>query len=270
MTSPSRDGTMGRFKLATYNVNSIRSRLHLIIPWLEKNRPTLLCMQETKVEDEKFPAKEFEAAGYHVVFKGQKRYNGVAIASLVKPDRVSIGLDDGGPADGDRLIRGVFSGIPVVNTYVPQGYDREDPRFQYKLLWFKRLRELFARHYSPENPLIWCGDLNVAPEQIDVHNPKRLLGHVCFNPEVWDVYDSVKAWGLVDVFRKHHPGEAGQYTFFDYRVPKAVERGLGWRVDHILATPVLANQSISSFIDMRPRLAEKSSDHTMVTAEFEV
>jgi exodeoxyribonuclease-3 len=261
---------MGRFKIATYNVNSIRSRLHIIIPWLKKNQPTLLCMQETKAEDARFPAKEFEAAGYHVAFKGEKRFNGVAIASREKPEQVFFGLDDRGPADGDRLIRSVFSGIPVVNTYVPQGYDRKDPRFQYKLQWLKRLRKFFAGHYSPEQPLIWCGDLNVAPEEIDVHNPKRLLGHVCFNPEVWEAFDSVKSWGLVDVFRRHHPGEAGQYTFFDYRVPKAVERGLGWRVDHILATPVLADRSLSSSIDMGSRLAEKASDHVIMIAEFEI
>jgi exodeoxyribonuclease-3 len=264
------EGRMGRFTIATYNVNSIRSRLHIIIPWLEKNHPTVFCMQETKVEDGLFPAQEFAGAGYHVVFKGEKRYNGVAMASLKKPEEVSFGLDDGGPIDGDRLIRGVFSGIPVVNTYCPQGYDRESPRFQYKLQWFKRLKEFFAEHYSPKEPLIWCGDLNVAPEEIDVHNPKRLLGHVCFNPEVWDVFDSVKSWGLVDVFRRHHAGESGQYTFFDYRVPKAVERGLGWRVDHILATPALADTSISCSIDMGPRLTEKTSDHTIVVAEFAV
>ncbi len=261
---------MVRFKIATYNVNSIRSRLHIIIPWLEKNRPLVFCMQETKVEDAKFPAAEFEGAGYHVVFKGEKRYNGVAIASLERPTKVSFGLDDEGPADEARLISGVFSGIPVINTYVPQGYERENPRFQYKLQWFKRLREYLVRHHSPKEPLIWCGDLNVAPEEIDVHNPKRLLGHVCFNPEVWEGLASIKSWGLVDVFRKRHGGETGQYTFFDYRVPKAVERGLGWRVDHILATPHLADQSISCSIDMNPRLAEKASDHTIVVAEFEV
>jgi exodeoxyribonuclease-3 len=261
---------MGTFKIATYNVNSVRSRLHIILPWLEKNRPAVFCMQETKVEDEKFPAKEFEGAGYHVVFNGEKRYNGVAIASSERPENVSLGFDDKGPVDADRLISGSFSGIFVVNTYVPQGYDRESPRFQYKLQWFKRLREFFARHYSPTAPLIWCGDLNVAPEEIDVHNPKRLLGHVCFNQEVWDGLASVKSWGLVDVFRKHHPHEPGQYTFFDYRVPKAAERELGWRVDHILATPPLAEKSISCSIDMSPRLAEKTSDHTIVVAEFEV
>jgi exodeoxyribonuclease-3 len=261
---------MGTFKIATYNVNSIRSRLRIVIPWLQKNRPTVFCMQETKVEDDKFPIKEFEDVGYHVVFKGEKRYNGVALASLERPEEISYGIDDNGPTDEERLISGVFGGIAVVNTYVPQGYDREDPRFQYKLQWFKRLREFFSRHFSPQKPLAWCGDLNVAPEEIDVHNPKRLLGHVCFNPEVWEGLASVKAWGLVDVFRKHHSDEPGQYTFFDYRVPKAVERGLGWRVDHILATPPLADNSISCSIDMEPRLADKPSDHTIVTAEFEV
>ena len=261
---------MGTVKIATYNVNSIRSRLHIVIPWLQRNQPTVFCMQETKVEDDKFPIKDFEDAGYHVVFKGEKRYNGVALASLKRPEEISYGIDDDGPRDEDRLIRGVFEGITVVNTYVPQGYDREDPRFQYKLQWFKRLRKFFFRHFSPQKLLVWCGDLNVAPEEIDVHNPKRLLGHVCFNPQVWEGLASVKAWGLVDVFRQHHPDEPGQYTFFDYRVPKAVERELGWRVDHILATPPLADRSKTCSIDMEPRLADKPSDHTILTGEFEV
>jgi len=258
------------FKIATYNVNSIRSRLHIVIPWLEDNRPDVLCMQETKVEDDKFPVKEFEEAGYHVVYKGEKRYNGVAIASLEKPEAVSSGLEDDGPADAGRLIRGVFSGISVVNLYVPQGRDKENPQFQYKLQWFERLRNFLAGNYSSGDSLICCGDLNVAREEIDVHNPKRLLGHVDFTPEVWEAFDLVKSWGLVDVFRKHHHDEAGQYTFFDYRVPKSVERGLGWRVDHILATSSLADQSILCSIDLEPRLVQKPSDHTVMLAEFKV
>jgi len=261
---------MMSIKIATYNVNSIRSRLHIIIPWLEKNRPTALCMQETKVEDEKFPADEFKAAGYHVIYKGGKKYNGVAMASVDRAEAVFFGLDDEGPADADRLLCGVVAGISIVNTYVPQGYERESPRFQYKLQWFKRLRAFFAKRHSPEEPLVWCGDLNVAPDDIDVHNPKRILGHVCFNPEVWAGLAEVTAWGFTDVFRRHHPGEAGQYTFFDYRVPKSVERGLGWRVDHIFATAPLAARSRSCVIDMGPRLAEKPSDHTIMVAEFEV
>jgi len=261
---------MATFKIATYNVNSIRNRLHIVIPWIQKNRPSVICFQETKVEDDKFPAEAFEAAGYAVVFRGKKGYNGVAIASLDKPGEVRFGLDDGGPADEDRLIRGVFSGIPVVNTYVPQGEKKDSLKFTYKLEWLARLGKFFSKHDSTRKPLIWCGDLNVAREEIDVHNPKKLLGHVDFTPEVWKAFDAVCAWGFTDIFRKHHPNEAGQYTFFDYRVPKTVERGLGWRVDHILATAPLASRSVNAYIDMKPRTAEKPSDHTILVAEFKI
>jgi len=261
---------MKTFRIATYNVNSVRSRLHIVLPWLEKNRPAVLCLQETKTEDAKFPAKEFEEAGWNVVYRGGKSYNGVAIVSAEKADKVSFGLDDGGPADEDRLIRAVFSGIAVVNTYVPQGFERESQKFAYKLEWFKRLRQFFAGHYKPDQLLLWCGDINVAREEIDVHNPKRLLGHVDFTPEVWEGFDHVRDWGFVDVFRKHHPGEPGQYSFFDYRVPKSVERGLGWRVDHLLATAPLAKKSVNAWIDLEPRKAEKPSDHTPIVAEFKL
>ena len=261
---------MKTFKIASYNVNSVRSRLPVVLPWLEKNRPSVLCLQETKTEDTKFPAKEFEESGWNVVFRGGKGYNGVAIVSAEKADRVALGLDDGGPADEDRLIRAVFSGITVVNTYVPQGADRESPKFAYKLEWFRRLRTFFARHYKPDQMILWCGDINVAREEIDVHNPKRLLGHVDFTPEVWEAFDHVMEWGFVDVFRRHHPGKPGQYSFFDYRVPKSVERGLGWRVDHILATVPLAKKSVAAWIDLEPRKAEKPSDHTPIVAEFKL
>jgi len=227
-------------------------------------------MQETKVDDDKFPTVEFAEVGYHVVFKGEKQYNGVAVASLVEPDEVYFGLDDGGPRDGDRLIRGVFSDIPVINTYVPQGRDRESPHFEYKLQWFARLADSLEKSYARGSPLILCGDLNVAPETIDVHDPGRLLGHVCFTPEVWKAFALLKSWGLQDLFRKHHPGQSGHYTFFDYRVPRSVERGLGWRVDHILATPPLADRSLSCTIDMNPRRTERPSDHTILVAEFDI
>ena len=261
---------MGKLTIATYNVNSLRSRLHLVIPWLEQNRPDVLCLQETKVEDGKFPAAAFHAAGYHVVYKGSKQYNGVAVASLAAPDEFSFGLADGGPADDDRLLRCVFSGLVVLNAYVPQGRDKESEHFAYKLEWFRRFHDFLKRTAAPENPLVWCGDLNVAPESIDVHAPKRLLGHVCFNPEVWEAFAAVKAWGLVDIFRKHHPGEAGQYTFYDYRVPSSVARGLGWRIDHILATALLAAKSVHCTIDLQPRLENKPSDHTIMSAVFDL
>ncbi|MDA8124553.1 MAG: exodeoxyribonuclease III [Deltaproteobacteria bacterium] len=259
---------MGTFRVATYNVNSIRSRLHIVIPWLQEQRPDVFCMQETKVGDEQFPQADFRAAGYHVTFRGAKQYNGVAIASKAPPTAVRYGLADGGPPDEDRLIAGVFDGITVVNTYVPQGREKDSDQFTYKLAWYRRLKRFFAAHYSPDQPLLWCGDLNVAPEAIDVHDPKRLLGHVCFTPEVWEAFADLRAWGLEDLFRRHHPAEPDRYTFFDYRVPQAAKRGLGWRIDHILATPSLAARSLRCEIDMHPRLAEKPSDHTILVTDF--
>ncbi len=261
---------MGSFTIATYNVNSIRSRLHIVIPWLKKNAPDVLCMQETKAEDDRFPVSAFEDSGYHVIFSGTKKYNGVAIASRVKAEQVIQGLSDGGQADQDRLIAAAFSGVVVVNSYVPQGRDRETEYFRYKLAWFKRLEDFFRRHWSPQTPLVWCGDLNVAPEDIDVHDPKRLLGHVCFTPEVTEAFYKTASWGLKDIFRLHHPKEPGQYTFFDYRVPNALKRGLGWRIDHILATEPLAAVSLSCEIDLQPRTSEKPSDHTVLWAKFDI
>lgn len=254
--------------IATYNVNSIRSRLPVVIGWLEKHSPAVLCMQETKVEDGKFPREAFESQGYSVVFRGEKRYSGVATVSLKKPDFLSAGFDDGGPPDEERLLRTDFGDLKVINVYVPQGQDVESHHFQYKLNWFKRLRNYLERHFSPADFVVLCGDLNVAREPIDVHDPKRLFGHVDFNPEVWAAYDTLLEWGLVDLFRKFHPGEKGQFTFYDYRVPNAVRRGLGWRVDHILTTPALAEHATGCWIDMETRLAEKPSDHTVLVAHF--
>jgi len=257
-------------KIATYNVNSVRSRLHIILPWLTRHQPDLLCMQETKVADKEFPAVEFEKICYHVIFRGEKRYNGVAIASLAMPEKVSFGFDDGGPPDADRLIHGVYGKIAVLNLYVPQGRSREHEQFEYKIQWFHRLRRYLERQARPDGFVICCGDLNVARENIDVHDPKRLFGHVDFTPEVWDAFDDLTAWGLVDVFRAKHRDEAGLYTFFDYRVPRSLERGLGWRVDHMLATDSLCEKSTGCYIDPEPRSMEKPSDHTVLVAEFAV
>ncbi|HPL64393.1 MAG TPA: exodeoxyribonuclease III [Syntrophales bacterium] len=261
---------MPLFRIATYNVNSIRSRLHIVIPWLERNRPVVLCMQETKVSDDLFPADEFRKIGYHVVFRGGKKGNGVAVAAPETPREVKFGIDDGKEPCEDRLITGIFGGVPVINAYAPQGFKMQAPQFQFKLEWYGRFREILSRRFSPKGRLVVCGDLNVAPEPIDVHNPKRLLGHVDFNPEVWKEFEELKKWGLLDVFRKHHAGEAGRYTFFDYRIPGTVERNIGWRVDHILATRTLAVRSVRCDIDMEPRLAEKASDHTILFADFNI
>ncbi len=259
-----------RFVVATYNCNSIRSRLPLVLRWVGAHRPDVLCLQETKVPDEEFPADAFREAGYFVVFRGKKGGAGVAIASIAEPRDVAFGLDDGGPPDEERLIRATVAGIPIVNTYVPQGRSPDHPMFRYKLEWLARLRDYFDRHFSPREPLLWCGDFNVAPEEIDVHNPVRLRNHVDFHPEARAALERIREWGFVDVFRKHHPGEPGQYTFWDYRVPRALERNLGWRVDHIWATAPLAGKSVAAWIDREARRAEKPSDHTFLVAEFEL
>ena len=255
-------------RVATFNVNSIRSRLELVLDWLNRHGPDVLCLQETKVRDEDFPADPIRKEGYHVIFRGQKAHAGVAIISREEPRETAFGLDDGGPPDEARLIRALIAGIPVVNTYVPQGRSADSQLFQYKLRWLDRMRIFFQRHYSPQEPLLWMGDLNVAPEPIDVHDPVRLKNHVDFHPQARAALKQVLKWGFEDVFRRHHPDESGQYTFWDYRVPGAVERGLGWRVDQILATVPLARRSTGAWIDVQARKVARPSDHTFLVAEF--
>lgn len=255
------------WKVATYNANSIRARLELVLDWLERESPDVLCLQETKAQDADFPADPLRDAQYHVVFRGQKAHAGVAILSKREPSEVDFGLDDGGQPDEARLIRAVIDGIPVVNTYVPQGRSVDSQHFQYKLEWLERLRDWFDRHYYSDKPLLWVGDFNVAPEDIDVYDPKRLAEHVDFHPEARAALQQVKEWGFVDVFRMHCP-EAGHYTYWDYRVRSALENNRGWRVDHIWATRVLAESSTRAWIDVDARQADRPSDHTLLVAEF--
>ena len=256
-------------KIATYNANPIRPRMPVILKWLQKHQPDVLCVQETKVLDSEFPKMAFESAAYECVFRGQKSYNGVAIISKTAIKDVEYGLDDDGPADEARIIKAVVGKVNIVNTYVPQGYLPDTDKFAYKLEWFRRLKAYFERHFKPSDLVVWVGDLNVAPEAIDVHDPVRLLGHVCFNPQVQAALKDVMAWGLVDVFRMHCK-EAGQYTFWDYYFASTLKKNLGWRLDHIMATKSLAKKSKACYIDKEPRLASNPSDHTFVAAEFDV
>jgi len=256
------------FKIATFNANSIRSRVEIVKAWLEKEKPDCLCLQETKVQDGDFPASAFGESGWHVVFRGEKSYNGVAIASRVPSEEVSFGIDDGGPADETRIVRARISGVEVINTYVPQGRSVDDPFFRYKIEWFGRIRGLLDRHYSPGKAVVWAGDLNVAPEAADVYDAKHLEGSVCFHPDERAALMGVLEWGLVDVFRMHNK-DGGQFTFWDYRIANSVKRNLGWRLDHILATEALAGKSTKCWIDREPRLLPKPSDHTFLAAVFD-
>ena len=256
-------------KIATFNVNSVRARLPIVIDWLNAQQPDALCLQETKAQDKDFPADAFAEVGYRVAFKGEKSYNGVAIVSKEELVDVACGIDDGGEPDEARLIRGRLGKVHIVNTYVPQGYEVVSDKWQYKLEWLKRLGTLFKRLYKPTDMLVWVGDLNVAPEDRDVYDPKGLAGSVCFHPDEQAALEEVKQWGFVDVFRKHCDEEK-QFTFFDYRIRQAVPHNLGWRLDHVLATEPLAAKSTASYIDVEPRTLPKPSDHTPLVAEFDV
>jgi len=254
-------------KVASFNVNSLRARLPVVLGWLAERRPDVLCVQETKVQDVDFPADAFDKTDYRYAFKGQKSYNGVAIFSRSEIANVQFGFADE-PKDEARLIKAEVNGIFVVNTYIPQGYLAESERFDYKLDWFRRLVKFFDENFRPRDAVLWVGDFNVAREAIDVYDPEGLLGHVCYHPEVHKALNEVVEWGFVDVFRMHC-SEPGQYTFWDYRLRGSFGRNLGWRLDHIMATEPLAKKSTACYIDKKPRLAERPSDHTPIVAEFD-
>ncbi len=257
-------------KVATFNVNSVRSRLPVLARWIPEARPDILALQETKVRDEEFPRNELESLGYHVEYRGEKAYNGVAVLSRRPPDEVTFGFDDSGPADPTRLAILRFGDLWLLNTYVPQGREITHEFYQYKLEWFRRLRQFLQRHFQPHRDrVLWVGDMNVAAEPEDVHAPEEYTEHVCFHQAARDAFRQCREWGFVDVFRQFHP-EPGQFSFFDYRVPNAVKRKIGWRLDYLLATPPLARLAKDAWIDLAPRTWEKPSDHTPVVGLFEL
>ncbi len=257
-------------RIATFNCNSIRQRLSIVLDWLEANRPDVLALQETKVADELFPATDFMAAGWEVAFRGQKAYNGVALVSREPLQEVTAGLRDGDGGESDsRLIAGCFGDTWIVNTYIPQGADLDSPKFAFKLEWYARFRNWLEQRFAPrQDSVLWLGDLNVAPTDIDVYAPKTIWPHVCFCQEAIDAWQNVVDWGFTDIFRKHLP-EPGHFTYFDYRLRGGVESGKGWRIDHLLATAALAARSSTCRVDLEPRRREKPSDHTFVVADFD-
>jgi exodeoxyribonuclease III len=254
-------------KIATFNCNSVRSRLDTVLGWLAGHSPDILCLQETKVQDAEFPAAAFTDAGWHIVFKGEKSYNGVAILSKALADEVSFGLDSD-PKDEPRLVHARFGTLHVVNTYVPQGREIDHPMYAYKLEWFARLKRYFQKRFSASTPLLWCGDLNVARHPIDVSSPETKKDHVCYHQAVRDAFEDALSFGFTDLFRHHNPGLV-DYSFYDYRAPFDPERKRGWRIDYVLATAPLAKKSVASAIDIAPRTRPKPSDHCPLFAEIE-
>jgi exodeoxyribonuclease-3 len=262
---------MPEIKLATFNVNSLKARLPIIERFLgEDGAPDIICFQETKCQDADFPVDFFTGLGYQCVFRGMKSYNGVAIASRTPPVEYSFGFDDGDDNEQDlaRLATARFDQLSVVCSYVPQGKSMELPDFQYKLRFFERLRLFFERRFKMSDRLLWTGDINVAVSDIDVTHPENKRDHVCVCSEARDALSAVLAWGFVDVFRKHRP-DAGEFSFWDYRVKNALERNIGWRIDHFFATDSLAALSRDAWVARDLREMDRPSDHTAVLVAFD-
>lgn len=253
-------------KVATYNVNSIRQRLPIVLDWITDNKPDVMCLQETKVQDHEFPLEEIQKAGYHAVFRGMKAYNGVATLTRAAPENVIYGLHEGPDNEDFRMIQTLVGGIPIINSYVPQGYSISSDKYAFKLAWFRRILQYFEGALQRDQPAIWLGDLNIAPEPIDVYHADRRINDPDFHIDARNAYKEAVAWGFVDVFRKLHPDDV-QYTYWDY-FRNAFQRNFGWRIDHILATAPLAERCYKAEVDIAPRKISGASDHTIVWAEF--
>jgi exodeoxyribonuclease III len=253
-------------KIATWNVNSIAVRMPQVLKWIEGNRPDVLCMQETKCTDEKFPIQVFKELGYQVEVFGQPTYNGVAMLSLAPLSDVQRGHPDEPPDAQRRLIAATVGSVRIINVYIPNGQAVGTEKYELKLAWLERLRSFFDKYCDVKAQLLICGDFNVAPEDIDIHDLPLWAGKVmCSEPER-AALRKISDWGLSDLFRAHNEGP-GFYTWWDYRAG-AFRRNNGLRIDHLWATQPLAESCTGAWIDKIQRAMEKPSDHVPVVAEF--
>jgi exodeoxyribonuclease-3 len=255
-------------KIATWNVNSVIARLPLVTKWLEAARPDVLCLQELKCVDEKFPAEQFAELGYNSTVFGQRTYNGVAILSLAEATDIQRGFPDDEEGAQARLLAATVGGVRVVNVYVPNGQFVGSDKYRFKLEWMQRLRRFFDEAYSQNELALLCGDFNVAPEERDVHDPPSWEGHVLFSKRERAALEKIKEWGFTDAFRLHTE-ETGHYSWWDYR-QGSFRRDAGLRIDHIWVSQPLARMCKESWIDKEPRGWERPSDHTPVVARFEL
>ncbi len=219
------------------------------------------------MQDEEFPATAIREAGYEVFFRGMKTFNGVATITRRKPDRILHGLHEGPDNEDCRVLLTVVDGVSIVNSYAPQGHNVNSDKYTFKLAWFRRIRRYFEEQLDPGKPAVWLGDLNVAPEPIDVYHPDKRVNDPDFHIDARNAFKEAVAWGWTDLFRKLHPDRV-QYTYWDY-YRNALKNNWGWRIDHILATAPLAPRCTQIDVDMEPRQAAKTSDHTVVWADFE-
>jgi exodeoxyribonuclease III len=248
-------------KLATWNVNSLNVRLPHVLEWLSANPIDVLCLQETKQEDHKFPFAELEEAGYNAVHSGQKTYNGVAILSKHPLEDVSIGIA-GFEDEQKRVISATVEGVRIVCIYIPNGQAVDSDKYQYKLRWLEALRIWLAGQLEQYPKLVLLGDYNIAPDDRDCHDPAAWLGQVLVSLPERLAYQQLEKLGLHDSFRLFEK-EAGHFSWWDYRMA-GFRRNLGMRIDHILVSDHLKNDCISCVIDKAPRKLERPSDHTPV------
>lgn len=254
-------------KIATYNVNGVNGRLPVLIRWLQETAPDIVCLQELKAPQEKFPLQAIADAGYQAIWHGQKSWNGVAILSRQEQPMEVRRMLPGDPEDvHSRYIEARVNGLLMCCLYLPNGNPAPGPKFDYKLSWFKRLTEHGQNLLALNEPVILTGDFNVIPTEFDVYKPERWVTDALFRPETRAAFQNLMAQGWVDAIRKLYPDEK-IYTFWDY-FRNAYGRDAGLRIDHFLLSPGLDGRLRAAGVDRHVRGWEKTSDHAPVWIEL--
>ena len=254
-------------KIASYNVNGINGRLPLLLRWLEESAPDVVCLQELKAPQERFPAEALEKAGYGAIWQGQKSWNGVAILARGEAPREILRGLPGDPTDEQsRYLEAAVNGILVACLYLPNGNPAPGPKFDYKLRWFARLQKRAGEIIKLKIPAILVGDFNVMPTELDVYKPERWLKDALFRPETRAAFHALTEQGWTDAIRKLHP-DVRIYTFWDY-FRNAYARNAGLRIDHFLLSPAIAGSLRAAQVDAHVRGWEKTSDHAPVWIEL--
>jgi exodeoxyribonuclease-3 len=237
-----------------------------VMRWLDDVKPDVLCMQETKVTDDKFPILDFKARGYQCQLFGQPTYNGVAILTRDTCETRHRGYPGDDESAQSRLIATNVNGVDIVNVYIPNGQAVGSEKYAFKLSWMERLRAFFDANYDSASPVLLCGDFNVAPEDRDVHDVRLWQGRIMFSEQEHAALQRIKDWGFTDAFRLHTEA-GGHFTWWDYRAG-AFRRNLGLRIDHMWITEPLVSRNLRTWIDVAPRKWEKPSDHAPVITEL--
>lgn len=257
-------------RIGTWNINSIRKRASHILRWIDENKIDILTVQETKVEDDKFPLDIFKKKGYSVIYRGEKHFNGVAVIynSSINISNVEY-LIDFFEDNEARFIYFEVDGVSVYSIYYPSGTDIESPRFQYKLKYFTAVLNMIKSRHTPKDKVLVVGDFNIAPFDIDVYNPKLMKDKLSFHQDEHKVLEDYFEWGFEDLYRVFHPTESDVFTWWDYR-KMSFYRNHGLRIDLFLTTRALTDLATECQIDINPRRWESPSDHAPVYAIFNI